>query len=575
MKKVNPEYLMTAAEGREWHEFKSTLGPIYPGYDSFIPYMNWVREKLEGFGCVDFLDHHWQMESYIVRDWPGHEEEVMGLKIDGRDMPVGTFCMLSASTGRDGVEAPMVFWDISKGMPPEGSMEGKIIVIDTPPHPEKPYESAYLESYVITDTNYRSDPQPDFEMFEKPDPQVNCSWNNRWNFFSWWDIIPLCPKMGGAEAMIICSDMTKGALRGLYDRQKARPLPTIVVDRVTKKEVLEAARAGKNAWVKLESEFFWTDAFNYFMFQPGRYYGTDKDEYITVNVHVDAMSLTQDNGSIGAIGIARYFSHIPQEERKKTIVYCIDSRHFIEGFENGNFRHDPYVVHPEVKEKTVVSVGLEHMGEMAARENYEKNTMEPTGMPEFSFMKTDDNDWCAQSLIRAAALSGLERADIKIDGRPGIHGARKGFVRAVQASTHRLGVCVMGEAGNWPGAHTQTYSTMQYFDEKKFRDEVHTWTQVVQDLMDADSIVYDICWHDLNTAIRKAEAEGKLTSLQKEGLLSEVSTIFGFVTEGEYRLAAERLDGSCREALSYCLKDSAGECIAALDICIDKLIKRY
>ncbi len=575
MKKVNPDFLMTAAEGKAWHEYKSTLGPIYPGYDSFIPYMSWVREKLEGYGCVDYLDHHWQMETYRVNDWPDHENGSLGLEIEGKKLPVGTFCMLSAPTPDEGVEAPLMFWDRAKdGMPTKGCAEGKILVVETLPHPQKPYAPSYLGSYVITDTNYRSDPQPDFPMFEKPDPSVNLSWQCRWNFFDWWDMFPALPDTG-AKAIIICSTLTWGALRGLYDRQKIRPISTIVVDMETAKEVKAAAAAGKTAKVTLKSKFWMTDAFNYFMFQPGKNYGTDKDEYITVNIHVDAMSLTQDNGSIGAIGIARYFSHIPQEQRNKTIVYCIDSRHFIEGFEDGNFQHDPYVVHPEVKAKTTVTVGLEHMGEMAARENYEKQTMDPTGVPEFSFMKADDNDWCAKILINAAIHSGLERADIKVDGRPGIHGAYKGWVRAIQASTHKLGVCVIGQAGNWPGCHTQTFSTMQFFGEKKFRDEVHTWTQVVQDLMDEDSIVYNICWHNLNTAIRKGETTKALTSLQKEGLLSEIASVFVNVEEGEYEIACKRLDSSTREAINYCFKNTAGEPIMALDKCIAELKKWF
>ena len=30
--KVNPDWLMTEDEGREWHEYKNTCDPLYPGY---------------------------------------------------------------------------------------------------------------------------------------------------------------------------------------------------------------------------------------------------------------------------------------------------------------------------------------------------------------------------------------------------------------------------------------------------------------------------------------------------------------------------------------------------------------
>ena len=31
--------LMTQAEGLQWHEYKATLGPLYPGYPNFDVYM--------------------------------------------------------------------------------------------------------------------------------------------------------------------------------------------------------------------------------------------------------------------------------------------------------------------------------------------------------------------------------------------------------------------------------------------------------------------------------------------------------------------------------------------------------
>ena len=46
---------------------------------------------------------------------------------------------------------------------------------------------------------------------------------------------------------------------------------------------------------------------------------------------------------------------------------CVDTRHFIEGFETGNFANDPYQVFPEVVDKVSVTVGIEHMGSMGGK----------------------------------------------------------------------------------------------------------------------------------------------------------------------------------------------------------------
>ena len=549
--KVNPDWLMTEDEGREWHEYKATLGPLYPGYEHYDEYLNFIKDKLTEYGCVDILEHHWPFESYRVNDWPNHDSGALGLTVDGEELPVGTFLMLAASSGEEGVTGELTFFDLADGEEPaEGAFEGKIVVIKPKPIPEPPYSNSFLESYAYTDTNYRTEVEQPGRVLEYIDPTVNCSWNTRWNFGQWGTMNDYATT-GKAAALICLSTLTYGCLEGIYDRQDRAPHPAIVVDRVTSEKVEEAAKAGKTATVKLVSEFFDTENWNFLYFMPGKDYGTDADDYITINVHCDGMSLTQDNGSLGALGIARYFSNIPQEQRPKTIVFCIDTRHFIEGAENGTFEHDPYQVHPEVIDKVSITVGLEHMGEMSGAEDYENNKMVPTGLPEYSFMKSDDNDWSSRILIQAAVDSGLERADIKIDGRPGNLGLYHSRVRTAQAYGHKLDVPAIGEAGNWTGAHTQTFSTMEYFGPKKFRDEVHLWTQVVSNLMVVDKIVYDKVWSDINTSIRALGNAELITPTAQEGMLKNASDIFAHVEDGAYGQAARRLRDELKASCAY------------------------
>ena len=111
------------------------------------------------------------------------------------------------------------------------------------------------------------------------------------------------------------------------------------------------------------------------------------------------MNLVQDNGALGTLGIFHYFSQIPQEQRNKTLVACVDTRHFIEGFETGNFANDPYQVFPEVVDKVSVTVGIEHMGSMGGKWDPETGDMVPNNLPNLTFMKADDNDWCTDCLL--------------------------------------------------------------------------------------------------------------------------------------------------------------------------------
>lgn len=574
--KVNRELLMTIEEGSAWHEYKATLGPLYPGYENFDLYIDWLKDQFAEYGCTDFLEHRWKFNTYRVDDWPDHNSGALNLISNGQEVPVGTFMMCSASTGKNGLTAPMVFHDGSDSDPEDGAFEGKIAVIKSKPFPQKPYDEDFLKSYVITDTNYRSGPPIPADILETVSPEQNCSWNNRWEFFQWASLRKQAEK-GKAVGLIIASSLTYGALEGLYDRQPRNQMPALVLDRVSSEQVIADAKAGKPATMTLISRFWDCENRNFICFLPGIHYGTDKDEYISLNAHVDGMSLTQDNGSLGILGVCRYFAQLPQNARKKTLLICIDTRHFIEGGDWGvdNWPHDPYQVFPEVVPKVTATVGLEHMGEMEAAADYENNTMIPTGRPELTFMRADDNDFCARILVEAAVDSGLERADIKIDGRPGIHGKFKGWVRAVMAYAHKLGVCEIGQAGNWPGAHTQTFSGMKYFGPKKFRDEVHVWTQVIANMMDVDAIVYDLVWSQINDGIRKLYATGEISDIAKEGLLGCVASIFNYVEDGDYYTALRRLENEFKGALNTILCAEKTTVVdSAVDAAIVKLKKK-
>ncbi len=543
--KIDPSLAMPAELGREWHEFKNTCDPLYPGYTHYDEYLNYIKDKLTEYGCVDILEHHFDFESYLCEDWPERHDEMQWIKIDGENIPVATHVQLcGADMPAEGITAEMCVWDMADGEPEEGAFEGKIVVMKPAPFPEPPYTESFMGTYVITDTNYRSDPQMEAGLLEICQPEFNCDWVGRWDFGQWGNMNQYSLK-GGAVGTIILSALPWTQVFTLIDRQKVRnPGPVLVVDNKTAQIVEEAALAGKEATMGMEATFKVVDNWNFLYFLPGKNYGTDADEYITINSHSDAMNLVQDNGALGTLGIFHYFSQIPQEQRNKTLVACVDTRHFIEGFETGNFANDPYQIFPEVVDKVSVTVGIEHMGSMGGKWDPETGDMVPNNLPNLTFMKADDNDWCTDVLIQAAIDSEMERADVKIDGRPGNSGKYKGLVRAVQASTHKLGKAVIGQAGSWTGTNTQEATGIEYWGEKKFRDEVYTWTQVVANMMDTPSIVYDICWSNLNTAIRNL-GENKANIVDDrtvEGMIKNVSNIFTHCVKGDYELAAKRLE---------------------------------
>jgi hypothetical protein len=45
------------------------------------------------------------------------------------------------------------------------------------------------------------------------------------------------------------------------------------------------------------------------------------DEVIIVNTHTDGPNATEENGGLGILALAKYFSRLPKIERRRTLVF--------------------------------------------------------------------------------------------------------------------------------------------------------------------------------------------------------------------------------------------------------------
>ena len=88
--------------------------------------------------------------------------------------------------------------------------------------------------------------------------------------------------------------------------------------------------------------------------------GSSAEETIIVNTHTDGPNATEENGGVGIVALAKYFSKIAKSERKRTLVFPLTTGHFaspwvpsIRGF---------ITKYPDVIKKTVAAVTVEHLG---------------------------------------------------------------------------------------------------------------------------------------------------------------------------------------------------------------------
>jgi hypothetical protein len=93
---------------------------------------------------------------------------------------------------------------------------------------------------------------------------------------------------------------------------------------------------------------------------PGANYGKPNDEIIINNTHSDGPNITEENGGIGLVHLARYFSRVPQSKRPKTMVFMASTGHFSAGFLGSGA--DFIAFHPDIIDKTVAVLTIEHLG---------------------------------------------------------------------------------------------------------------------------------------------------------------------------------------------------------------------
>lgn len=409
---LDPAWLVTADEGHEWASVKNDNLPTLTGSPEWINYMAFLEQKLKSYGAVDFFRNSWQFDRWYTSD----DNSAWSLASDGSPVRVAHYGAYSGSTGPQGVTAELIYYDHDN--PPE-SIEGKIAVIPTRPHPEPPYDEDYLVNYTFNDYEFATNAETLPAPFEKVDPAFS------FTFDIWWQLgqrLDRIPREGGAAGAIIVYDMAYERTKGIYTFgvPTLYNSPTLVLAREDGAKVVEDAKAGKSATLKLEAIVERAEAFQLIAYLPGKNYGTPEDEQILLINHTDGPSITQDNGALGLLAIVKYFSHIPQEYRPRTLTVFLDSRHYMPGAENAHNDVSWLKRYPEAIDKLVAMVQAEHLGEMDYREI--DGRVEAVGLAEQSYLWSRNNPLLIAAAIEAVQKYGWSRAQVAVPERPGING---------------------------------------------------------------------------------------------------------------------------------------------------------
>jgi hypothetical protein len=374
----------------------------------------------------------------------------------------------------------MVYYDRAN---PTKSTEGKIVVLETAPHPEPPYDERYKRWFMVNDYEYLSRPNTFPPMFTRILPSDTISLDVWWELRQTIYFRKLLVE-GRAAGAVIVFNMSYDRTAGLYSFlvPTLYDVPTLYLDRVNGASVINDARAGKPATLKLTARVDPTETYQLIGFLPGRHFGTDRDEQILVRSHTDGPSISQDNGAFGVLGIVKYLSQVPQRERPRSLMVYLDCRHYMPGMEEAFAKQDYFARHPESKDKVVALVATEHLGQVEYREVGE--ALAPTGEVEPSFLWTRPNQKLVDLAIKAVKDNDWPRCAVQAPERPGIHGKSQGV-------WYGMGELGLGDAWDLPGFGTMgtqgsywaTTARIDKFDPDLFYTQVAAMAQLTGELM--------------------------------------------------------------------------------------------
>ncbi|MSO84321.1 MAG: hypothetical protein EXQ53_13675 [Acidobacteria bacterium] len=586
--KINPRFMITPDQAWDWHVFKAQGGPTYAGSTSWKRFTDFLVSKMPELGAVDLDYVEIPYDHYIVDDWPDRRSHVYAsgkavekLVTDGTPVPVvASYGMTSGFTPPEGITARLLYYDPAHP-PTVSDMAGRILVCQTAPYPDPPYSNAFLDSFTLTDYEWRS-PGKWPSLFTPPPASVTSSYHCRWA----WSQLNGCAAAaikGQAAGMVVVYDLSPGAAFGLAQRSVYTPdgkaglgatyvnCPTLTLDRVNGAKVLADAKAGKTATLTLTARFQRDTGKAVIAYLPGRDYGTPQDEHILIATHTDAMSLIEENGGLGLLGMMSYFNRLPRSARPRTLAFYFDCRHFMPGGEASWPQFDYYTIHPERLTSIVATIGVEHMGgrqtvEVGPGGNqyaYSSERPENGGVITSLMDVYNNNIWLVEAIARAATDNQWPRDDVKAgDVEPGVNGGFQGTVKSPMNKGRAYKIPGIGLAGDWPGGWTQTYAQDDTeagphgFDKDYFVRQVAGLSQLAGEFMLVKPLVIDLGWGALKSA---------LVHLKDQALMARYVAAFRQVETGAHAEAKRTLKDLAAAISSSVVPDQQGAPLGLID----------
>jgi hypothetical protein len=468
--KVNPKFLVSPKEVHAWHAVKDSKGgPTMTGSPSWKNYLEFAEKNWRESGVVDIFRNPFTFTRWSTTEFP--DDSNWSLHVGGKKIKVASYGCNSGKTPDDGVTGGLVVY--KEGMPAD-ALRGKIAIVVKAP--------GRGGSSGTDDYEYLSNP----ETF--PNPLVPRSEEGPLSPFPIMGLGPAQKALidAGAVGALIVMPLSYDALSGVYTFgvPALHDIPSLYLDRDTGAQIIEAANAGKSAKLRLISKTEQAEAYQLFGYLPGKDYGKPEDQQVLLITHTDGPSISQENGGLGILAMVKYFSHIPQAERPRTLMLFYDCRHYMPGAERAFAAQDYATSHPDVYKKVIAAMGIEHLGQIKVDEGNGK-PYHRTNLMEMSSVWVTNNQHLVDIAVKAVKDNHLRRVQVQAPGRKGIHGGEQGPWYGLGGIARRIGVAGASTMGSMT-AYWSTKARIDYLDADHFVNQMATMSQICGELMLAD-----------------------------------------------------------------------------------------
>ena len=323
------ELLPSQKEVWDQQVWMARLGPKYTGNPAHATFVDFLASSMQALGLEV------QRDRYTFDRWEASGQPTIASK--GRRFDVSSYFPYSGSTGAEGTTGELVYAGSNPRFDLSG-VRGKVALVD----------------FTINTRDWAHQYQawgihPPTETFPSASRPARGAIN---------DLTPF--QTAGAVAVIIrwldVSPMNAADQYTPFSRPPQN-IPGVYVGRDVGARLRALAGTGVRVTVVLEAE---TTADAPTETIVATLPGASDDDIVMLNTHTDGPNATEENGALGLVALAKYFSKIPRAERRRSLVFPMTTGHFagpwvpsIRGFIQKN---------PDLIKKTVAAVTVEHLG---------------------------------------------------------------------------------------------------------------------------------------------------------------------------------------------------------------------